>query len=51
MDGIRKSIAYIQSVLSPEAATLGGKKEKVVLMGISQGAAICHVNAAVPGEP
>lgn len=38
--GIRQSVAYIQSILTQEAARLGGETEKVVIMGISQGGAI-----------
>ncbi|KAH6845228.1 Alpha/Beta hydrolase protein [Chaetomium sp. MPI-CAGE-AT-0009] len=40
MEGIRQSVAYIQSILSQEAARLGGETEKVIIMGISQGGAI-----------
>jgi len=40
MEGIRQSVAYIQSVLDREVAALGGETEKVVVMGISQGGAI-----------
>jgi predicted esterase len=40
MEGIRQSVAYIQSILDQEAASLGGQTEKVVIMGISQGGAI-----------
>ena len=40
MGGIRQSVAYLQSVLSREVERLGGKTEKLVIMGISQGGAI-----------
>ena len=40
MEGIRQSVAYIQSILDQEAARLGGQARKVVIMGISQGGAI-----------
>ena len=40
MEGIRQSVAYIQSILDGEAASLGGETEKVVIMGVSQGGAI-----------
>ncbi|KAK4250825.1 Alpha/Beta hydrolase protein [Corynascus novoguineensis] len=40
MDGIRYSVAYIHSVLDREVARLGGDSKKLILIGISQGAAI-----------
>ncbi|KAL2146694.1 hypothetical protein VTI28DRAFT_2844 [Corynascus sepedonium] len=40
MDGIKHSVAYINSVLDGEIARLGGDSKKLILMGISQGAAI-----------
>lgn len=38
-DGLRKSVKYIESVVEDEVAKVGGDWKKVVLMGISQGAA------------
>lgn len=40
MEGIRQSVAYVQSILNREVAALGGETERVVVMGISQGGAI-----------
>ncbi|KAK3310388.1 Alpha/Beta hydrolase protein [Chaetomium strumarium] len=40
MEGIRQSVAYIQSIIDQEAASLGGRKERIVIAGISQGGAI-----------
>ncbi|KAI1845544.1 hypothetical protein JX266_008402 [Neoarthrinium moseri] len=40
MDGIRKSVAYLTSILDEEIEKLGGAADRVVLGGISQGGAI-----------
>lgn len=38
--GIKNSVACVQSILDDELARLGGRKEKLVISGISQGGAI-----------
>jgi predicted esterase len=40
MEGIKQSVAYLQTILEQEVARLGGKTERMVIMGISQGGAI-----------
>ncbi|KAK4195176.1 Alpha/Beta hydrolase protein [Triangularia verruculosa] len=40
IDGIRQSTSYIQSVINKELDLLGGRSDKLVLAGISQGGAI-----------
>lgn len=37
--GLRESVVAIRKILAAESAVLGGKWERVILMGISQGAA------------
>lgn len=55
VDGIKKSVAYILGILKDEIERLGGKTERIVLGGISQGAAIAFwtllASAASPGRP
>ncbi|KAK4154624.1 Alpha/Beta hydrolase protein [Chaetomidium leptoderma] len=54
IEGIRQSVAHLQSILSQEVTRLGGETERVVVMGISQGGAIgmwtllCHGNLDKP---
>ncbi|KFA78624.1 hypothetical protein S40288_06976 [Stachybotrys chartarum IBT 40288] len=40
MPSIRDSVSYLNDILNKEMAKLEGKKEKVIVFGISQGAAI-----------
>ena len=40
VEGIKQSVAYVQSILDQEIARLGGRTERVTIAGISQGGAI-----------
>ncbi|KAK0703775.1 Alpha/Beta hydrolase protein [Lasiosphaeria miniovina] len=51
MDGIKKSVAYIGTILERESEMLHGRSENLVLGGISQGAAIGMWTLMYRGNP
>lgn len=50
-EGLKESVSYVRRLLEQEAAALGGRWDRVVLAGISQGGATCmHTLLSIKGS-